>query len=228
MPEPVGEAVVRRNERKGKYMNFVTVLLLGIGLSMDAFAVAVCKGLAMKKLTLRHCAVVGLWFGGFQGLMPFIGYMLGVNFQKYIEAIAPWVAFVLLALIGGNMLKEAFEKECAQEEETDTLQWREMFLLAVATAIDALAVGITFICKPVEILGGFSTKPVFMIGSVHQFANMLLACGIIAVCTFLISFAGVKIGNVFGTRYKQRAEIAGGVILVLIGCKFILEHYGVL
>lgn len=202
-------------DRKENGMNFITVILLGIGLSMDAFAVSVCKGLAMKKLQFRSCILVGLWFGGFQGLMPFVGYLLGINFQQYIETIAPWIACILLVIIGGNMIKESFGEE--EEEESANLHVRDMFILAIATSIDALAVGITFVCQPVT-----------MLAKADQFVNTLAACGIIAVTTFLLSICGVKIGNVFGTRYKQKAEITGGGILILLGLKILLEAYGIL
>lgn len=195
-------------------MDFITLLLLAVGLSMDAFAVSICKGLAMQKITLGKSLIVGLWFGGFQALMPFIGYVLGVQFASYINAIAPWIAFVLLAFIGGNMIKESMSKE--EEVETDTLKVKEMFILAVATSIDALAVGITFACVPVTIL------------PVSAFVNTILGCIIIGVTTCIISMAGVKIGNVFGTKYKNRAECAGGIILILLGIKILLEHFGVL
>ncbi len=202
-------------------MNFITVLLLGIGLSMDAFAVAVCKGLAMQKINFKKSLIVGLWFGGFQGMMPFIGYILGIRFEKYIETIAPWVACILLAVIGGNMIKEALGKGDEEEdcdcEGADTLRAKDMFVLAIATSIDALAVGITFVCEPVH-----------MVGSWNQVVNTVAACGMIAVTTCVLSMCGVKIGNVFGTRYKAKAEAAGGIILVLLGFKILLEAYGIL
>lgn len=198
-------------------MNVWTVLLLGIALSMDAFAVAVCKGLAMKKLRFWHCWIIGAWFGIFQGIMPLFGYLLGVNFASYIEHIAPWIACILLVLIGADMIKEAlFEEE--EEEGTDTIKGKEMFLLSVATSIDALAVGITFVCEPVKIVKGMETYP--------NLLNTLIACGMIAVITWMLSMTAVKVGNVFGTKYKARAEIAGGVILVLLGLKILLESFG--
>lgn len=197
-------------------MNFITVLLLGIGLSMDAFAVAVCKGLAMQKVTVKKSLIVGLWFGGFQGMMPFIGYLLGIRFEKYIQTIAPWIACILLAMIGGNMIKEAFSGE-EEDETSDTLRVRDMAVLAVATSIDALAVGITFVCEPVKMLSGVS-----------QMINTLAACGMIAVTTCILSMVGVKIGNVFGTKYQHKAEMAGGMILVCLGLKILLESYGII
>ena len=195
-------------------MDFITLSLLAVGLSMDAFAVSICKGLAMQKITLGKCLIVGLWFGGFQALMPFIGYVLGAQFSSYINAVAPWIAFVLLAFIGGNMVKESMSKE--ETAETDTLKIKEMFILAVATSIDALAVGITFACVSVKI---FTTSGVF--------ANTLLGCMMIGITTCIISMVGVKIGNVFGTKYKNRAECAGGIILILLGIKILLEHFGI-
>lgn len=195
-------------------MDFLTLLLLAIGLSMDAFAVSVCKGLAMQKTTMGKCLIVGIWFGGFQGFMPFAGYVLGLQFKSYINAIAPWIAFVLLVWIGGDMIKEAVSGE--EEEETDTLKLKEMFLLAVATSIDALAVGITFACVPVTIL---KDAGIFM--------NTVAACMIIAATTFIISVAGVNIGHIFGLKYKNKAEFAGGAILILLGVKILLEHFGI-
>ena len=177
---------------------------------MDAFAVSICKGLAMRRITLGKAAIVGLWFGGFQAGMPFLGYLLGVQFRDRITAIDHWIAFVLLGIIGVNMIREAVsEKEeepgCPQEEAS--LAAIDMFLLAVATSIDALAVGVTFAFLDVEILPAVS---------------------FIGVTTFLLSAVGVKVGNVFGTRYESRAELAGGVILILLGFKILLEHLGIL
>ncbi len=195
-------------------MGIIELLLLAVGLSMDAFAVSVCKGLAMEKISVKKCAICGIWFGGFQALMPLIGYLLGSRFEHLIDAIAPWVAFVLLVLIGGNMIREAFAPD---EEETDAgLDMKTMFLMAVATSIDALAVGITFACVPVCIVvaGGL--------------INTIFAVVIIGITTFILSCIGVKVGNVFGTRYKSRAELAGGVILILIGVKIILEHFHII
>ncbi len=172
---------------------------------MDAFEVSVCKGLAMPKCTFKKAAIVGLWFGGFQALMPAIGYVLGAQFQETIASIDHWIAFVLLALIGGNMIHEALDND---EEEADaSLDVKTMFLLAVATSIDALAIGITFAFLKV---------------------NIIPAVCFIGIVTFIISFAGVKIGNVFGVRYKNKAEIVGGVILILLGLKILLEHLGFL
>lgn len=192
-------------------MGIGELFLLAVGLSMDAFAVSVCKGLAMKKATLKAEATCGLWFGGFQALMPTIGFFLGALFADAIEAFDHWVAFALLAIIGINMLKEALEKkdESGDNPEKDAdLSIKTMFLMAVATSIDALAVGISLA----------------MVGSV----NIWLAAAFIGICTCLLSALGVKIGNVFGSRYEKKAELAGGVILILLGVKILLEHLGVL
>lgn len=192
-------------------MGIGELFLLAVGLSMDAFAVSVCKGLAMKKVTLKAEATCGLWFGGFQALMPTIGFFLGALFADAIEAFDHWVAFALLAIIGINMLKEALEKkdETGDNPEKDAnLSVKTMFLMAVATSIDALAVGISLA----------------MVGSV----NIWLAAAFIGICTCLLSALGVKIGNVFGSRYEKKAELAGGVILILLGVKILLEHLGVL
>ena len=197
-------------------MGFLELFLLAIGLSMDAFAVSVCKGLAMQKVTFRNAAICGVWFGGFQALMPFIGYLLGSGFEKYINAVAPWIAFVLLALIGGNMIREALSKDDEEEETSAALDVKTMFLMAVATSIDALAVGITFACVPVEIIAA------------SQLVNTLVAVCLIGATTFVLSCAGVKAGSVFGSRYKSKAEFVGGTILILIGVKILLEHLGVL
>ena len=186
-------------------MGLIELFLIAVGLSMDAFAVSVCKGLAMPKCTFKKAAIVGLWFGGFQALMPAIGYVLGAQFQETIASIDHWIAFVLLALIGGNMIHEALDND---EEEADaSLDVKTMFLLAVATSIDALAIGITFAFLKV---------------------NIIPAVCFIGIVTFIISFAGVKIGNVFGVRYKNKAEIVGGVIRILLGLKILLEHLGFL
>ena len=195
-------------------MDLITLLLLAVGLSMDAFAVAICKGLALPKLSFKHMAIVGAWFGGFQALMPLIGYFLGSRFVKFITMVSPWIAFGLLALIGGNMIRESFSKN--EEEETADLGFKSMLIMAIATSIDALAVGITFACVPVAILPSGVT------------ANTIFAAAVIGVTTFLLSVLGVRIGNVFGTKYKNKAEFAGGVILILLGVKIILEHFGVI
>lgn len=185
-------------------MDIVSLFILAVGLAMDAFAVSICKGLAMRKATIGKAAIAGLWFGGFQALMPALGYLLGTQFRQQITAVDHWIAFILLAVIGANMIREA----CSDEEEIDdgSLGIREMFLLAVATSIDALAVGITFAFLKV---------------------NIFTAASIIGVCTFIIAAAGVKIGNIFGNRYKSRAELAGGIILILLGLRILLEHLGI-
>ena len=188
-----------------KIMGLLELFILAVGLSMDAFAVSVCKGLAMPKITVKKTLIVGGWFGGFQALMPTLGYFLGVQFRDKITAIDHWIAFILLGIIGANMIKEACSGEC--EEENESLDIKTMFLLAVATSIDALAVGITF---------------AFL--NVH----LIAAVSFIGVTTFTLSAAGVKIGNIFGTKYKSKAELAGGVILILLGCKILLEHLGIL
>ena len=190
-------------------MGILELLLIGISLSMDAFAVAICQGLCMKKLNWRHAAVIALFFGGFQALMPLIGWVLGSQFAGYIQNIDHWVAFVLLVLIGGNMVREALSPEeekvaCAVESKLD---YKQLFLMAVATSIDALAVGVTFAFLEVSIVPAIS---------------------IIGCTTFCLSLVGVAMGNFFGTRYKKRAELSGGIILILLGAKILLEHLGIL
>ena len=189
-------------------MGIGALVLLAVGLSMDAFAVSVCKGLAMKKATLKAGLTCGLWFGGFQALMPLLGYFLGKTFANAIQAVDHWIAFGLLAVIGINMLKEAFTgcEEC--EEQDADLSVRKMFPMAVATSIDALAVGISLA----------------MAGDV----NIWVAIALIGVITCVLSALGVKIGNVFGSRFEKKAQIAGGVILILLGIKILLEHLGIL
>ena len=186
-------------------MSLLTLFITAVGLSMDAFAVSVCKGLAIKKINFKKACIVGLWFGGFQALMPLLGYLLGSQFKQSVEAIDHWIAFVLLALIGVNMIKEALSKD--EEKADDSLSVKTMFLLAVATSIDALAVGITYAFLQVDIVPAVS---------------------FIGATTFTLSAVGVKVGNVFGIKYKSRAELAGGIILILIGTKILLEHLGVL
>ena len=193
-------------------MGIGELLLLAVGVSMDAFAVSVCKGLAMKKATVKASMTCGCWFGGFQALMPTIGFFLGTLFAEAIHAIDHWVAFVLLAVIGVNMLKEALEKEegcceCCNENNAD-MSVKTMFVLAVATSIDALAVGISLA----------------MAGNV----NIWMAALFIGMCTCGFSAAGVQIGNVFGSRYEKKSQLAGGLILVIIGLKILLEHLGVI
>ncbi|MCD7873337.1 MAG: manganese efflux pump MntP family protein [Clostridiales bacterium] len=187
-------------------MGFVEILLIGIGLSMDAFAVSVCKGLKMKKLNLKETAIISIFFGGFQALMPLIGWLLGKQFEKYIINIDHWVAFVLLAFIGGKMIFDSFNDN-DNKTDNDVLNIRELFLMAVATSIDALAVGITFAFLQTDIL-----------------SSVL----IIGLSTFALSAAGVYIGFKFGSKYKNKAELSGGIILVIIGVKILLEHLGIL
>ena len=187
-------------------MDILELFLIAAGLSMDAFAVSVCKGLSVQRLKPRHYLLTGAWFGGFQALMPSAGFLLGSAFEQYIVSFDHWIAFVLLALIGGNMVRESLSGD--EECHDDSFGLRTMFLLAVATSIDALAVGVTFALLP----------------DVHITA----AVSLIGATTFLLSAAGLKVGNVFGLRYKARAELAGGVILILIGLKILLEHLGIL
>jgi len=189
-------------------MGFGELLLLALGLSMDAFAVSICKGLGMKKAGLKEGAICGTWFGGFQALMPLIGFFLGSLFAQAIEAFDHWVAFGLLAIIGINMLKDAFSRECDCEKHDADLSVKTMFVMAIATSIDAMAVGISLA----------------MAGNV----NILVAVVLIGVVTFLMCALGVKIGNVFGSRFEKKAQIAGGVILILLGTKILLEHLGIL
>ncbi len=183
-------------------MSFPELLLIAVGLSMDAFAVSICKGLSLKKLGAKHAALVGLYFGGFQALMPMIGWLLGYRFEHVIESVDHWVAFALLTIIGLSMIREANKAE----ELNDDLGFKTMVLLAVATSIDALAVGVTFAFLQVRILP---------------------AASLIGVTTFLISAVGVYIGHIFGLKYRAKAEIAGGVILIGIGLKILLEHLGI-
>lgn len=188
-------------------MSFMELVLIAVGLSMDAFAVAICKGLSVQKLGWKHYLTVGVWFGGFQALMPTLGYLLGTTFERYITSVDHWVAFVLLCLIGGSMLKEGLAKEEEEKEEREGFDFKSMLLLAVATSIDALAVGITFALLPD--------------------VNIFSAVGLIGTITFCLSAVGLKVGNIFGLKYKSKAEVVGGVILILIGVKILLEHLGV-
>ena len=189
-------------------MGVIELFILAVGLSMDAFAVSVCKGLAMKKAPAKAMVVCGAWFGGFQALMPLIGYYLGTLFIDAISAIDHWIAFALLALIGINMLREALSKDEDGETPDADLSVKTMFLLAVATSIDALAVGISLAMAGV--------------------GSIWLAVLLIGVTTFVLSAIGVRVGNVFGSRYEKRAETVGGVILILLGVKILLEHLGVM
>ena len=186
-------------------MGTLEILATALALAMDAFAVAICKGLATDKVKLKHMLIVGAWFGGFQGLMPLIGYLVGSSFSRYIERFDHWIAFGLLALIGANMIKEAL---LGEDEKADcSLCFKIMLTMAVATSIDALAIGV-----------GFAVLPEF---------NIIPAVLLIGAITFGLSAVGVKIGNVFGAKYKSYAEGAGGVVLVIIGLKILFEHLGV-
>lgn len=186
-------------------MTIFELFILAVGLSMDAFAVAVCKGLAIGRIRWKHVLIVGLWFGGFQALMPLIGYLLGSSFAEYIAAVDHWIAMILLTLIGTNMIRESLDRDPAHVNPS--LGGRTMLVMAVATSIDALAVGVTFAFLTVRILP---------------------AVAFIGVITFLLSALGVKVGSIFGTKYKSKAELTGGVILILLGIKILLEHLGYL
>ena len=186
-------------------MTIFELFVLAVGLSMDAFAVAVCKGLAIGKIQWKHVVIVGLWFGGFQALMPLIGYLLGSSFAEYIAAVDHWIAMILLVLIGANMVRESLDKD--PEHVNPSLGFKTMLVMAIATSIDALAVGVTFAFLQVRIVPAVS---------------------FIGVVTFLLSMAGVKIGSIFGERWRKGAEIAGGVILILLGLKILLQHLGIL
>lgn len=188
-------------------MSLLELFILAVGLSMDAFAVSICKGLSVKKLNVKHSIICGVWFGGFQALMPAIGFLLGIQFEKYITSFDHWIAFVLLAIIGGNMLKEAFGGE--EEELDSSFSAKAMFPLAIATSIDALAVGVTF--------------AFLNIGTKIIPAVLFIGC-----TTFVFSAVGAKLGNVIGLKFKKTAEIAGGIILILIGLKILLEHLGII
>lgn len=183
-------------------MGLAELFILAIGLSMDAFAVSICKGLATEKLKIKHTIIAGLWFGGFQALMPLIGYFLGTTFEKYVTAIDHWIAFVLLGAIGGNMIKEAFSGE--ENEADGSFGIKTMLIMAIATSIDALAIGITFALLPD--------------------VNIIAAVSFIGIITFVLSAIGVKLGNVFGAKYKSKAELTGGIILIFLGLKILIEH----
>ena len=191
-------------------MSFFELFLLAVGLSMDAFAVSICKGLAMKKADAKGMAIRGAWFGGFQGLMPLIGFFLGTLFASAIEAVDHWVAFGLLGIIGFNMLKEAFakEEECECENSDADLSVKTMFVMAVATSIDALAVGISLA----------------MAGNV----NIWIAITLIGITTFVLSAIGVKVGSIFGSKFEKKAQLAGGIILICLGAKILFEHLNLL
>lgn len=196
---------LHKKREETKMAVVIELLLMGVGLAMDAFAVAICKGLAMRKVNKKQAVVIGLFFGGFQALMPFIGWLLGSQFESYITSIDHWIAFILLGFIGGKMIVEALKpEETVEIKEMDApLDLKEMFLLAVATSIDALAVGITF---------AFLDYPI------------VEAISIIGITTFCISVGGVYVGNFFGNKYKNKAEFAGGLILVIIGLRILFSH----
>ena len=192
-------------------MSLRELFILAVGLAMDAFAVSVCKGLSVRKAGVKECCIAGLYFGGFQALMPAIGYFLGVQFKEYITNIDHWIAFILLGIIGFNMIRESREKDCDEDgvcsREENPFAVKTMLLMAVATSIDAMAVGITLAFLNVDLIASVS---------------------FIGIITFLLSGVGVRIGNVFGTRYKSKAELAGGIILIGMGLKILLEHLGIL
>ena len=186
-------------------MGLIELILLSIGLAMDAFAVSICKGISMKKMNWKKACIIGLWFGGFQALMPTIGYFLGTAFESFVTRIDHWIAFVLLVIIGGKMIKEAFSKE--KEDNDDDVSFKKMLFLAIATSIDALAVGITFAFFNV---------------------NVVLAIVLIGLVSFVLSVLGTKVGNRFGDKYEKKAEFIGGLILVLLGVKILLEHLNII
>ena len=191
-------------------MTLLEIFLIGIGLSMDAFAVAICKGLAMpNKVDKKGALLIALYFGVFQAVMPTLGWLLGSQFARYVTQMAPWIAFVLLAWIGGSMIRESLSKEEREEEETGSVSHKELLVLAVATSIDALAVGVTFSMLELAV-------------------SIAVAVILIGCTTFVISLAGVYVGHVFGAKYKSKAEFVGGAILILIGVKILLERFGVL
>lgn len=190
-------------------MGFFEIFMIGVGLSMDAFAASVCKGLNMRRMNIKNMLVIGLFFGGFQALMPAVGWVLGKQFENYITSVDHWVAFALLVFIGGKMIYDVFEDKGEDDygEKTDRVDVKEIFTLAIATSIDALAVGISFAFLQVDIVK---------------------AASVIGITTFLLSAVGVAVGNIFGAKYEKKATLAGGIILVLIGLKILLEHTGVL
>lgn len=185
-------------------MGTIELLFLSIGLAMDAFTVSICKGISMQKMDWKKACIIGLWFGGFQALMPLIGYFLGTTFENLIISVDHWIAFLLLGYIGGKMIKDAFSKK---EEKDDDVGFKTMFVLAVATSIDALAVGITFAFFDV---------------------NMFVAIPMIGITSFILPLFGTKIGNKFGDKYERKAELAGGIILILLGLKILVEHLGII
>ena len=186
-------------------MGIIEIVLIGLSLAMDAFAVSICKGLSMKKMNWKSAIIISLYFGIFQAFMPVVSYFLGSTFESYVTNIDHWIAFILLSLIGGNMIKESFDSE--DKKKNDKIDFKTMIALAIATSIDALAIGITFAFFEV---------------------NLLLSISIIGIITFLLSIIGVKIGNKFGDKYQNKAEFVGGLIVVLLGIKILLEHLGIL
>lgn len=190
-------------------MSITEIFLLAVSLSMDAFAVALCKGLAIKKIDLKNCLIVGVWFGAFQALMPLTGYLLGSTFADKITSVSHWIAFILLAIIGGNMIKEAFDKD--EEHLDDSLGFKTMLVMAIATSIDALAAGVSIAFTDFD--------PDWFV---------YITFVLIGVITMTLSAIGVKIGNIFGTKYKSKAEFTGGLILILLGLKILLEGLGII
>lgn len=186
-------------------MGVLELLLLSLGLAMDAFTVSICKGISMRKMNWKKAIIIGLYFGGFQALMPTLGYFLGTAFQSLVTSVDHWIAFVLLGIIGGEMIKESFEID--SENQNDDVSFKTMIILAIATSIDALAVGITFAFLNV---------------------NLGLAVSLIGIITFILAVAGTKIGNRFGDKYEKKAEFVGGVILILLGVKILLEHLNII
>lgn len=186
-------------------MGILEIILLGIGLAMDAFAVSICKGLSMKRMNWKNAIIIAFYFGVFQAIMPSIGYFLGTTFESFVTAVDHWIAFILLSFIGGNMIKESFDNE--DEKKNDRVDFKTMVVLAIATSIDALAVGITFAFFDV---------------------NVIVAVSIIGVITFFISLLGVKVGNKFGDKYQNKAELMGGILLVLLGIKILVEHLNII
>ena len=187
-------------------MGLLELFILAVGLSMDAFAVSICKGLATEKVKLKHSLITGAWFGGFQALMPLVGFFLGTSFEKYVTKIDHWIAFILLGAIGANMIKEAFEKD--NDGADASFGFKTMLIMAIATSIDALAVGITLALLP-DI-------------------NIIAAVSFIGVITFILSGIGIKLGCIFGAKYKSKAEFLGGAILIILGVKILLEHLNII
>ena len=188
-------------------MEIFELILLSIGLGMDAFAVSVCKGISMKKMNWKKASLIGLYFGGFQAVMPILGYFFGTSFESLITNIDHWIAFILLVIIGAKMIQEAFQKDKDEDEYNEDISVKTMLILSIATSIDALAVGITFAFLKVD---------------------LVLAVSLIGIITFILSVLGTKIGNRFGDKYKSKAELIGGIILILIGLKILLEHLGII